>query len=90
MTRVSSRRLFTLQLSALVSWRWGCVLVCRTACWFPAGISSFFLGVLNYGVKLFNFVGRYCEFSSAGVKLLFWAFQYLIAALFLLSTFGQR
>ena len=34
MTRVSSRRLLTLQLSAFVFWRWGCVLVYRTACWF--------------------------------------------------------
>ena len=34
MTGVCSRRLLTLQLSALVFWRWGCVLVYRTACWF--------------------------------------------------------
>ena len=57
MTRVSSRRLLTLQLSAFVFWRWrACLCIARLAG--STGISSFFLGVLNFGVTLFNFVGR--------------------------------
>ena len=77
--RGSLSLLLTLQLSALVSWRWGCVRVQRTAVQVP----------MESPVSLKCSESRrhnprreeYREFSSSDVQLLFWVLKIPIATL---------
>ena len=73
---VSTTFFLTLQLPASVSWRCG-VLCDAWHCWLHWNLFLFFSGILNGGVKIFNFV-EWHEVSFE-VQLVLLGFPYSIA-----------